>query len=672
MLHFASRACRREQTTLDRRHRATTSASISQTATEKSTGKQGCWNNSHIAEEKTKQTNIHKKDQRLAYFSFPPLQNATTSNSSPSHTREQHHHKIKPNQHSHRRPHEALLNMADGNGPYKLLLDSVNDNGDESNSVRGGQYLEGWFMKPSSSQLWRFSSVIVDQTSVKPSAPKNSLRRSLNPLPIPNRTILEPKGQDLDFINVAHSHLLHSDWEKLESLSSGLTHFRVQHILLKIHKDYVLSLEFFNWVSTKNPNFLSLDTHSAILHILTKHRKFKSAEAIIRRLLNSGNVDLLPKLFDSLVYSYRMCQSSHNVFDSLFKTCAHLKKFRNATDTFFGMKEYGFLPNVESCNAYLSSMIKMKRPGMALWFYGEMRKCRISPNIYTLNMVMCSFCQLGELDRAIEVLDGMGKMGFKPSAVSYGTLISGYLSKGLVNSALKLKNEMVKNGVDLGVEVYNALINGLCNDGKVPMACRMFTEMKAGEVTPNVVTYNTLINGYGRDGKIEMALKLFEEMGKKGLKADILTYNALISGLCKDGKTKKGAFLVRELDKAGLSPNASTFSALIYGQCLSNKPDRGLQLLKSMIRSGCCPNYETFETLITSFCKSEDFDGVVQVLKVMKESMALSSANLGRIFSRLCGEVNDQLALKLYKEIQTKDVLPDGFDITKVITGIPE
>uniref|UniRef100_A0A7N0SXC7 Pentatricopeptide repeat-containing protein n=1 Tax=Kalanchoe fedtschenkoi TaxID=63787 RepID=A0A7N0SXC7_KALFE len=531
-------------------------------------------------------------------------------------------------------------------------------------------------MKPSTFQLRRFSSAatpaMTDPVPSKPSAPQNLFGRNSNPLAIPHRTLIEPKGQDLDFINVAHSHLIHADWEKLKSLSSGLTQFRVQHILLKTQKDYVLSLEFFNWVSTQNPNFHSLNTHSMILHILTKNRKFKSSEAILRRLLGPGNVDLQPKLFDSLLYSYRMCQSSHHVFDSFFKTCAHLKKFRNATDTFCRMKEYGFFPNVESCNAYLSSMIKMKRLGMALWFYGEMRKCRISPNVYTLNMVMCAFCQLGELDKAIGVFEGMGKMGFKPSVVSYGTLISGYLSKGLVNSAMKLKSEMVREGISPTVEVFNALINGFCKDGKVPMANKMFGEMKAIEVIPNVVTYNTLIDGYGRDGKIEMGLRLFEEMGKRGLKADILTYNALILGLCKDGKTKKAAYLVKELDKAGLAPNASTFSALIYGQCVSEKPDRGLQLLRSMIRSGFGPNYETFVMLITSFCKCEDLDGAVQVLKVMKESMALSSATLAQICSELCGKGDDQLALKLYKEIHTRDLLPEGFDIAKVITEVPQ
>lgn len=67
--------------------------------------------------------------------------------------------------------------------------------------------------------------------------------RSWNPIPVPHRTIPEPRGQDLDFVNVAHSHLINSDWAKLNSMSTGLTPYRMKHIMLKIKKDHVLSFE---------------------------------------------------------------------------------------------------------------------------------------------------------------------------------------------------------------------------------------------------------------------------------------------------------------------------------------------------------------------------------------------------------------------------------------------
>ncbi|KAL2547648.1 Pentatricopeptide repeat-containing protein [Forsythia ovata] len=194
------------------------------------------------------------------------------------------------------------------------------------------------------------------------------------PIPLPHRTIPEPKGQDLDYVNIAHSHLIHSDWDKLNKLASGLTPFRIKHIMLKTRKDYVLSLEFFKWVELQNPKLSTLDLQCIILHILTNHYKFKSAESILRKILEMGSFELAfpHKIFDALVYSYKMCESSPRVFDALFKTYAHLKKFRNATDAFCWMKEYGFFPTVESCNAYLSALNGLNRADIVLAFYKEM------------------------------------------------------------------------------------------------------------------------------------------------------------------------------------------------------------------------------------------------------------------------------------------------------------
>jgi hypothetical protein len=180
--------------------------------------------------------------------------------------------------------------------------------------------------------LRRFSTLL--NSSVKPTIRGNFGERKWKPIPIPHRTVPEPRGQDLDFINVAHSHLIHSDWAKLSSLSTDLTPLRVKHVLLKIQKDHVLSLEFFNWAGIQKPSCHSLEIHSIILHILTKNRKFKSAESILRNVIESGSIDVPSNLFEEMLHSYRLCDSSPCVFDSLFKTFAHMKKFRDATDTF--------------------------------------------------------------------------------------------------------------------------------------------------------------------------------------------------------------------------------------------------------------------------------------------------------------------------------------------------
>ncbi|KAL5062804.1 hypothetical protein RYX36_024541 [Vicia faba] len=482
-------------------------------------------------------------------------------------------------------------------------------------------------------------------------------------LPIPHRTIPQPKGQDLDFINVCHSHLIHSQWEKLNPLSKTLTPFTIQHILLKLQNDHVLSLKFFNWVHTHNPNSHTLHTHSFLLHILTKNRNFKTAQSIFSRIITDSN------LFESLLHSYRLCNSSPLVFDALFKTFAHMNKLRNATDTFVRMKEYGFFPAIESCNAFMSSMLYLKRPELVLSFYRQMRKSLISPNVYTLNMVVSACCKLGELNKGYEILEKMKDMGLSPNVVTFNALISGYCNKGLLGLALKVKTLMMgNNGVLPNVVTFNTLINGFCKEGKMHEASRVFSEMKLANVAPNVVTYNTLINGFGQVGNSEMGVMLFEEMEKSKVKADILTYNGLILGLCKEGKTKKAAYMVKELDKESLVPNASTFSALIAGQCVRKNSERAFLVYRSMVRSGFSPDESTFRMLVSAFCKNEDFDGAVQVLRDMLDRfMTPDSSILSEVCSGLCKCGRKQFALMLCTEMETKRLMPQGFDKENIV-----
>uniref|UniRef100_A0A3Q7HAJ6 Pentacotripeptide-repeat region of PRORP domain-containing protein n=1 Tax=Solanum lycopersicum TaxID=4081 RepID=A0A3Q7HAJ6_SOLLC len=501
---------------------------------------------------------------------------------------------------------------------------------------------------------------------VKSIATKQS---KLDPIPLPHRTISEPKGQDLDFVNVAHSHLVHSDWTKLENLSSGLTQFRVKHILLKIQKDYVLSLEFFKWVEVKSPNSNTLENHSIVLHVLTKSKKFKSAESILRKLLESGSVDFPGKLFEAILLSYRICDSSPRVFDSLFKCHAHLKKFRNASDTFCSMKQYGFVPTVESCNAFMSALLSSDRVDVALAFYKEMRRSKISPNVYTFNMVVSALCKSGKLEKAVEVLREMENISLKPTAVSYNTLIAGHCNRDLLSVAMKLKTTMEMNGIQPVNVTYNTLIHGLCKVGKLHEANKLFSEMKRTGVAPNVVTYNTLINAYSQVGNSEMGSRLFEEMANNGLKADILTYNALIMGLCKEMKTKKAALLVKELDNANLVPNSSTFSYLISGQCTRRNPDRAFQLYKSMVRGGFYPNKPTLTLLISTFIKNEDYDGAMEVLKEMLErSITPDVGMLTEICSMFLRCGRDGVIIKLLQELEAKRLMPEGFDKTTVLS----
>ncbi|CAB4315947.1 unnamed protein product [Prunus armeniaca] len=279
-----------------------------------------------------------------------------------------------------------------------------------------------------------------------------------------------------------------------------------------------------------------------ILHSPTKYRRFKSAESILRKILVSGSTDLPLKLFEAILFSYRLCDSSPRVFYSLFKTFAHIKKFRNATNTFCQMKDYGFFPTVESCNAYLSSLLQLHRADIALVFYREMQRCRISPNVYTLNMVISAYCKLGKLENAVEVLEKMESMGFSPIIVSYNALIAGHCDKGLLSSALKFKNLMLKNGLYPNVVTFNSLIGGLCKS------------MIRSGYHPDEHTFKMLISSFCNNRDFDGAVEVLKEMFERSIALDSSILSDLCLGLYRCGNEKMLKLLCVEMEARRLIP----------------------------------------------------------------------------------------------------------------------
>ncbi|KAL6287187.1 hypothetical protein ACE6H2_011577 [Prunus campanulata] len=271
-------------------------------------------------------------------------------------------------------------------------------------------------------------------------------------------------------------------------------------------------------------------------HPLPQLRKFKSAESILRKVLVSGSIDLPSKLFEAILYSYRLCDSSPHVFDSLFKTFAHMKKFRNATNTFCQMKDYGFFPTVESCNAYLNS---------------EMQRCRISPNVCTLNMVISAYCKLGKLDNAVEVLEKMDSVGFSPTVVSYNTLIAGHCDKELD------RKRFVPNA-----STFSALIEGKCVRKNSDHAFKLCKSMIRSGYQPVEHTFKMLISSFCNNRDFDGAVEVLKEMFERSIALDSSILSDLCLGLCRCGNEKMEKLLCSEMEARRSSLKVLTWQKL--------------------------------------------------------------------------------------------------------------
>ncbi|CAN1246572.1 Pentatricopeptide repeat-containing protein At4g26680, mitochondrial [Linum grandiflorum] len=347
-----------------------------------------------------------------------------------------------------------------------------------------------------------------------------SANRNLNQIPIPHRSIPEARGQDLDFINVAHSHLIHSDWGKLAGLSPHLTPFRVKHVQLKIQRDFVLSLEFFNWVKLHNPAAHTLETHSIILHVLTKNRKFKSAESITKDVLRNGSV---------VIAGY--CRKG-----------------------------------------LLSSAMKLK---------SSMEKTNNNGNVVTFNTLIHGFCKEGRLQEARKLLSEMKIGNVAPNIVTFNTLMNARGNSCEMNDVLY--QEMMNAGIKPDILTYNALIAGLCRDGKTKKAAYLVKELVEKEkIDPTASTFAALISGQCVRNDPDRGWQLYKAMARSGFGPNKETFNVLVDAFYKKKDFEGAVQVLLEMFDKCATP-ASSFVADTYDGLRRCGMDRLAAKLRSAV-----------------------------------------------------------------------------------------
>ncbi|KAL3722422.1 hypothetical protein ACJRO7_034748 [Eucalyptus globulus] len=516
--------------------------------------------------------------------------------------------------------------------------------------------------------------------------------RPLPSLPSPSDAVLAEKA--LTFLRRHPRHL--------DSLSSAFTPQAASYLLLKCQNDRTSVLNFLRWA--KPHGFFGPRCKCLALHILTRFKLYKTAQAVAEDLALGTDDETGNLVFTYLKESHDQCHSSSAVFDLVAKSYSHVNMADKALRMVNFAKSHGFMPGVLSYNSILDAMIRCRQPvKLVEEVYGDMIKCGVSPNVFTFNVLMRGFCGAGNLEMALHFFHDMEKHGCLPNVVTYNTLINAYCKSGRMDEAYELLRSMSLKGLEPNVISYNVIINGLCREGKMKETSEVLNEMSRMGFVPDEVTYNTLINGYCKDGNFHQALVLHAEMVRNGLSPNVVTYTSLINSMCKarnlnrameffdqmhvrglcpnqttyttlvDGFSQQGLLkeaykILDEMTHKGFSPTIVTYNALINGHCFLGRMEEALGLIQQMGHKGISPDVVSYSTIISGFCKHGDLERALELKQEMIErgtepdAITYTSLILG-----FCGQRRLTEACELFQQMSQMGLVPDEFTYTTLI-----
>ncbi|KAL5159616.1 Pentatricopeptide repeat-containing protein [Glycine soja] len=511
-------------------------------------------------------------------------------------------------------------------------------------------------------------------------------------------------GSHNQFVDSVCSIVVKGHWGNLLKVknASALTSSTIHKVLLQLSLyGYGLShsFPFFKWLDSIPHYSHSLQCSWAMIHILTKHKHFKTAQHVLEKIAHKDFLSS-PSVLSTLVRTHDNQEVNSQVLSWLVIHYAKSKMTQDAIQVFEQMRLHEVKPHLHACTVLLNSLLKDGVTHMVWKIYKRMVQVGVVPNIYIYNCLFHACSKSGDVERAEQLLNEMDVKGVLQDIFTYNTLLSLYCKKGMHYEALSIQNRMEREGINLDIVSYNSLIYGFCKEGRMREAMRMFSEIK--NATPNHVTYTTLIDGYCKTNELEEALKMCKLMEAKGLYPGVVTYNSILRKLCQDGRIRDANKLLNEMSErklqadnitcntlinayckigdlksalkfknkmleAGLKPDPFTYKALIHGFCKTNELESATELMFSMLDAGFTPSYCTYSWIVDGYNKKDNMDAVLALPdEFLSRGICLDVSVYRALIRRSCKVERIQCAERLFYHMEGKGISGESVIYTSI------
>ncbi|XP_071697112.1 uncharacterized protein [Rutidosis leptorrhynchoides] len=438
-------------------------------------------------------------------------------------------------------------------------------------------------------------------------------------------------------VSILKHHRSKSRWSELRTLfPSGFTPSQFSQITIQLRNNPHLALHFFQFTINHSLCQHSLLSYATIIHTLARSRQKSKALTLIQTAIRKFNDDentklasnSLPLIFETLIKTYRVCDSAPFVFDLLIKACIRSKRIDQASKIVRLLRTKGVSPLISTCNSLIMAVSKHYGSvagyevynelfGVGVEFGGKKAKV-IVPNIHTYNIIMQAFYNDALVEDVEIVWSDMIVNDCTPNEYSYSILMAVYCDNGRMDDAMRMWEEMQNSGLKHDVMAFNTIIGGFCDVGEVDRANEFFNGMRSGGIESSCVTYECLIKGYCKVCDVDSAMIVYKDMCRKGFVLVGCVVDLLIKVLCEKNGVGEALMVSRDVMKGdNAAINGESYVFLIKGLCDDGRMEEGMKLQAEMVGRGYEPNSEIYCAFINGYEK----DGNIELAEKLKTEL---------------------------------------------------
>ncbi|KAJ9136131.1 hypothetical protein P3X46_033239 [Hevea brasiliensis] len=310
----------------------------------------------------------------------------------------------------------------------------------------------------------------------------------------------------------------------------------------------------------------------------------------------------------------------------------------------------GIRPNEFSLSCMINACTVLEDSNQGRKMHGYLIKLAYDLDLFSANALVDMYAKVGTLEDAICIFEEIAK----PDIVSWNAVIAGCVLRENHHWAIKLFGEMNRLGIYPNMYTISSAFKACAGMGLGELGRQLHSSLIKMDIGSDSFLGVGLIDMYSKCELMTDAQLVFKLMPEK----DLITWNAVITGHSQNGEDIDAISLFPLMHKEVVGVNQTTLSTVLKSVAALQADHFCSQIHAFSVKSGFESDNYVANSLIDAYGKCGYIEAATQVFK---ESPVVDLVAFTSIITAYSQDGQGEEALKLYLEMQYKDIKPDSF-----------
>ncbi|KAK4718305.1 hypothetical protein R3W88_016643 [Solanum pinnatisectum] len=250
----------------------------------------------------------------------------------------------------------------------------------------------------------------------------------------------------------------------------------------------------------------------------------------------------------------------------------------------------------------------------------------------------------------------------KDNIVMWNALIRGLSDNGLWRNSMRFYSLAKNRGCKLMSTTFSCTLKACAEGEDIDFGRQIHSDVVKMDFENDPYVCTSVLSMYARFGLLEDADKAFNSV----LDKEVEVWNSMISAYVGKGRGDDALCVYNEMRSRGILSDSFTLSNILISCSMTGSYDLGSAIHGELIKKPIQNNIALQSALVTMYSKCGMLKDAIDVFSRMEDKDVVA---WGSMISGLCQNKKFNLALEIYKEMETYKVNPDANIMAMVINA---